>query len=77
MDMFEKVQGHCQLRNCEVEILYVTLKKGKSKNGVKTPVRCQNAGECPRSSFCKFVNPLTTHFPVDMPAAVNGEATAV
>lgn len=66
MDLFEKVTGHCQLRDKDVEILFVKLKKSKQKEAVRTPMRCQNSGECPRSSFCKFVNPLTTRIPVDL-----------
>lgn len=66
MEMFEKITGHCQERGHEVDILFVNLKKGKTKQGAKTPIRCQSANECPRSTFCKFVNPLTNHIPVDM-----------
>ncbi|MCC8107444.1 MAG: hypothetical protein LIQ30_00020 [Planctomycetes bacterium] len=68
MDAFEKVAGHCQLRDIDVDILYVKLKKTKGKAGGKTPLRCQSSTECPRNSFCKFVNPLTNHIPVDLPA---------
>lgn len=66
MELFEKVTGHCQLRDSDVEILFVTLKKSKQKAGVRTPIRCQSASECSRSSFCKFVNPLTNRIPVDL-----------
>ncbi len=66
MEMFEKVSGHCQVRELDVDILFVSLKKGKTKQGAKTPIRCQSSNECPRSTFCKFVNPLTNHIPVDL-----------
>ena len=66
MDMFEKVTGHCQVRDQDVDILFVKLKKSKVKQGARTPIRCQSSGECPRSSYCKFVNPLTNHIPVDL-----------
>ncbi len=66
MDLLEKMRGRCQIREQDVDILFVTLKKGKIKQGAKTPVRCQSSGECPRSAFCKFVNPLTNHIPVDL-----------
>lgn len=65
MELLERVAGHCQLRDKDVEILFVKLKKGKQKEGIRTPLRCQSSGECPRSSFCKFVNPLTTRIPVE------------
>lgn len=67
--MFEKVSGHCQLRNISVEVVFVDLRKGKAKDGVKTPVRCQSASECPKSAFCKFVNPLSNRIPVDFGGA--------
>lgn len=67
MEMFEKVGGHCQVRGCGVEILFVKLKKSKGKTGAKMPIRCQSSAECPRNTFCKFVNPLTNHMPVELP----------
>lgn len=76
MELFEKVSGHCQLRDKDVEILFVKLKKGKQKEGVRTPLRCQSSNECPRSSFCKFVNPLTTRIPVDLGTGDNKPAAA-
>lgn len=64
--MFEKVTGHCQLKNSPVEIMFVALNKGKAKGaGAKTPVRCVSSAECPKSAFCKFVNPLSNRIPVD------------
>lgn len=74
--MFEKVTGHCQIRNANVELLFVNLKKGKSKDGTKTPVRCQSSGECSKSSFCKFVNPLSNRIPVDLGEGVDKSAEA-
>lgn len=65
--MFDKVSGHCRIRESEVEILFVKLKKAKAKAGARTPVRCQSSNECPSSAFCKFVNPLANHIPVDFP----------
>lgn len=63
-NMFDKVVGHCQIRGCDVDILFVNLKKTKGKAGSKMPIRCQSSYECPRNTFCKFVNPLTNHMPV-------------
>lgn len=65
--MFDKVSGHCRIRESDVEILFVKLKKAKAKAGAKTPIRCQSSSECPKSAFCKFVNPLANHIPVDFP----------
>ena len=66
MELFEKVTGHCEIRGKDVDILMVQLKKSKQKAGVRTPVRCQSSSECPRSAFCRFVNPLTTRLPVNL-----------
>ncbi len=65
MNLIEKVKGFCEIQNQQVEILMIKVKKGKSKEETRTPVRCQNAGSCQRGSFCRFVNPLTTRLPVD------------
>lgn len=63
------------MKNCSVEIVFVDLKKGKAKDSVKTPLRCQSSAECPRSAFCKFVNPLSNRIPVDFgPAGDTAEA---
>ena len=75
--MFEKVTGHCQLRNGAVELLFVNLKKGKGKEGTKTPIRCQSSAECPKSAFCKFVNPLSNRIPVDLGGGEQKSAEAV
>jgi len=74
MELFEKISGHCEIRGCQVEILMVKLKKSKQK-GALTPIRCQNSGDCPKSSFCKFVNPLTTRIPVNLDVAGEAEAS--
>ena len=64
--MFEKVTGRCQLKNSSVEILYAALTKGKpGAAATKTPIRCTASAECPKSAFCKFVNPLSNRIPVD------------
>ncbi len=76
MDLFEKVRGLCEIRGSEVEILMVTLKKAKQKEGIKTPVRCQSSAGCAKSSFCRFVNPLTTRVPVDLTGGTAKEAEA-
>lgn len=76
MEMFEKVEGHCQLQDAQVEILFVKLKKTKGKAGAKMPIRCQSSSKCPRSTFCKFVNPLTNHMPVDLQKADKSAAEA-
>lgn len=75
MEMFEKVTGLCEIRKTQVEILFVKLKKAKQKVGVRTPIRCQSSGECPRSAFCKFVNPLTTRIPVNLDGEKPAEAS--
>lgn len=75
MELFEKMNGHCEIRGCKVEILMVKLKKTKQKGGSMAPVRCQSAGDCPKSSFCRFVNPLTTRMPVNFDNPSEAEAS--
>lgn len=64
MSPFNSVSGFCGIQNKNVEVLMIKLKTKQKKNDAMTPVRCQNASECPKSSFCRFVNPLTTRMPV-------------
>ena len=64
MELFNSLSGFCEIHKKNVEVLMVKLKKTKGTDGALTPVRCQSASECPRSSFCRFVNPLTTRLPV-------------
>ena len=75
MSLMEKVTGHCEIRGRDVEIVMVKLKKSKQKEAVLTPLRCQSSSECSRSSFCRFVNPLTTRMPVNLTGG-DGEAEA-
>ena len=76
MDLMQKVTGFCEIRGREVEILMVKMKKARQKQAVSTPVRCHCSGDCPRTSFCRFVNPLTTRLPVNLTGSGNGEAEA-
>lgn len=75
MDLMEKVAGRCQVRDRDVDIYFIKLKKNKMKQGAKTPIRCHCSAECPRSTFCKFVNPLTNHIPVDFGDGKSAEAS--
>lgn len=75
MELLEKVGGHCEIRGMAVEILMLKMKKAKQKEECRTPVRCQNSSSCPKSSFCRFVNPLTTHLPVKFADAPGAEAS--
>lgn len=70
--MIEKKEMHCQERNMAVEAL-VEKKKGRDA----TPISCTRMMECDRTTFCRFVNPLTTRTPLaDTPeeAALPGSA---
>ena len=64
MDLFDRSKGFCEIRRSEVEILMVKMRKAKGGDNALTPLRCQSAAECPKSSFCRFVNPLTNRLPV-------------
>ncbi len=74
--MFEKVTARCQLKNSNVEIVFVELKKGKAKAAARTPIRCQSSSECPGSAFCKFVNPLSNRIPVDFDGSAGSSKPA-
>lgn len=64
MSLIDKRTGFCEVLQKQVEILMVAVKKTKSRPATTTPVRCQSSQTCPRGSFCRFVNPLTTRVPV-------------
>jgi len=77
MDLVEKVTGHCEIAGDKVEIVMMRMKKPKQKGpATLTPLRCLNSVNCAKSSFCRFVNPLTTRIPVDLAAAVDGDKSA-
>lgn len=59
--MISKENIFCQELKGTVEVL-VESKKGKVRN----PVSCTKAFECSRTTFCRFVNPLTTRIPLVM-----------
>lgn len=75
MDLLEKVSGHCEIRGMGVEILMMKMKKAKQKEECRTPMRCQSSSGCPKNSFCRFVNPLTTHLPVKFTDVSGAEAS--
>lgn len=77
MDLFDRKRGYCEIQDAFVEILLLKQKKNRQKNPAPAPVRCQNSAACPKSVFCRFVNPLTTRLPVDFsrPEADPAEAS--
>ena len=65
--MFEKKEAFCALPNTVVRVWCQ-----KAAPGVEPRViRCENSQQCPRTAFCRFVNPLTTRSPLtfNIPAA--------
>ena len=76
MELINHARGFCEIRQQEVEILMLKMRKAKGKTAAMTPLRCQNAAGCPKGSFCRFVNPLTTRLPVVFadPSAKPGES---
>ncbi len=75
MELFEKLVGRCEIRGADVEITMIKMKKARQKNAVLTPFRCQHSSECAKSSFCRFVNPLTTRLPVAFKQGGEAEAS--
>ena len=66
--MIEHCRGFCEVKNQIVEIMVNKQKNTKTKQLMLTPLRCLQAGGCPRTTFCKMVNPLTTRLPVNLDA---------
>ncbi|MBN2712199.1 MAG: hypothetical protein JXR97_07145 [Planctomycetes bacterium] len=60
--MISKEEIFCHERKIKVEALVETKKKGKEQ--LKTPISCTKMLECARTTFCRFVNPLTTRNPL-------------
>ena len=67
--MILKQTAYCTVRNMTVETLVEETKVGGRKATVqRTPLTCARMAECPRTTFCRFVNPLTTRVPLEASA---------
>ncbi len=62
--MIEKRKMHCTLQNKQVDSLVEIRKARSAKAGEAMPINCERAFECSRTTFCRFVNPLTTRNPL-------------
>lgn len=71
--MMAKRPMFCTEKNMEVEALVQEKKSGRGSAATVSyaPLTCQNAKNCERTTFCRFVNPLTTRIPLTMPQASN------
>lgn len=66
--MITKRECYCAVRETTVEAVVEESRKGKGKDaGVRHAfLRCSQSKECPKSTFCRFVNPLTTRNPLSL-----------
>lgn len=64
--MIAKETLHCQELKQDVEALVEqkTVGKGKAAEVQKHAVSCTRMLTCDRTTFCRFVNPLTTRNPL-------------
>jgi hypothetical protein len=64
--MIRKEQAFCTERRVVVEALLEETRVGKAKTAQKVPLACTRMGECAKTAFCRFVNPLTMRVPLQM-----------
>ncbi len=67
--MIEKLPLYCEERREKVEALVQITHPGK-KNESKAVLSCTAMLKCPRTTFCRFVNPLTTRNPLQLDTPV-------
>ena len=53
--------AHCE--SCG-ETVEVTLNQPAKLRAAPVPLKCSRMGRCPRTAFCRLVNPLTVRMPV-------------
>jgi hypothetical protein len=67
--MITKQQIHCREKGALVVVLLETRTHGRGRYAATTltPISCTQKLECPGTAFCRFVNPLTTQVPLEIP----------
>jgi len=65
MPMILKKNAFCQI--CDEQV--VVMVDGKVKAAAMRPLKCLRADQCPRTTACRFVNPLTVSEPLLWEAA--------
>lgn len=75
--MMQKRTMYCTLKETNVEAMVMEKRQGRGANATTTdmPLSCQNAKSCERTTFCRFVNPLTTRVPLTPEQPKNTPAT--
>jgi hypothetical protein len=66
LPVIEKQPMFCNEREAVVDVLVEKAKprRGSTQSAACTPIHCNAVAECPRTTFCRFVNPLTTRNPL-------------
>lgn len=67
--MVHKEECFCEIRNGTVVAIVEESPtgRGRSRRITRHPIACTGVGSCPRTTFCRFVNPLTTRNPLRLP----------
>lgn len=63
--MIQKEQMHCKERGTAVDVLVEIRQTGKAAP-TRTCLNCMAMTGCAPTSFCRFVNPLTTRSPLEV-----------
>lgn len=55
----------CQIRQATVNVTWMKMRQGKGAKATveHRPFACDHASRCPKSSLCRFVNPLSNRYP--------------
>lgn len=69
--MIGKRMCYCMEKDTQVEAIVEEKRSGRGREAEKQVrfLRCSAAGACERSTFCRFVNPLTTRNPLSLETA--------
>jgi hypothetical protein len=64
--MIGKRTCHCTEKDIEVEAIVEEKKAPRGGEARYAFLRCSGAAACDKSTFCRFVNPLTTRNPLEL-----------
>jgi len=70
---------NCQIRQEAVCVTYMQMPHARGFRAKtapeKRPLACACSADCPRTAFCRMVNPLTTRLPFDLNEAATATAS--
>ena len=62
--MFDKKEAFCQAANATVRVWCQDGSDRGAFPAASRVLRCERSVQCPKTTFCRFVNPLTTRSPL-------------